>query len=96
MLRVDTWFATDREEPMGRISAAEGKHMNRYLPNLLLLTFVLSILLLPLDSYAYIDPNTGGWLFQLLFPVLVAIGIAWNFLKTKIRAFLGWISRRSE
>jgi hypothetical protein len=41
-------------------------------------------LLLPADCYAYIDPNMGGWLFQMLFPVLVAIGGAWIVLRQRI------------
>ena len=45
---------------------------------------VLLALATPLDCYAYIDPNAGGWLFQLLFPVLVAIGAAWVALRQKI------------
>jgi hypothetical protein len=33
---------------------------------------------------AYIDPNAGGWLFQMLFPVFVAIGGVWIVLRKKL------------
>jgi hypothetical protein len=35
--------------------------------------------------YAYIDPNAGGWLSQILFPVLVAIGAAWAYGKATLQ-----------
>jgi hypothetical protein len=37
-------------------------------------------------SVGYIDPNAGGWLFQMLFPVFVAIGGAWLVLRRKVGA----------
>jgi hypothetical protein len=52
--------------------------------------------MVPPDAYAYIDPNTGGWLFQLIFPVIVAIGIGWNFLRNRMRAALDWVLRRTK
>jgi hypothetical protein len=54
------------------------------------------ILAVPLDCYAYIDPNIGGWLFQLLFPVLLAIGGAWVVLRQRIRAFWAQLFRRNS
>ena len=36
---------------------------------------------------AYIDPNAGGWIFQLIFPVFVAIGGAWLVLRRKVAGF---------
>ncbi|HTL69016.1 MAG TPA: hypothetical protein VL200_15230 [Lacunisphaera sp.] len=39
---------------------------------------------------AYLDPNVGGWLFQLIFPVLVAIG---GFGMVLRRRILGLWSR---
>ena len=38
------------------------------------------------SCFAYIDPNAGGWLFQLLFPVFIAIAGAWLTLRTKVHA----------
>jgi hypothetical protein len=35
-------------------------------------------------AYAYIDPNSAGALYQLLFPLLVAIGSAFAFLRRTI------------
>ena len=55
---------------------------------------VLFALATPLDCYAYIDPNAGGWLFQLLFPVLVAIGAGWVFLRQKIGKLWDRLVRR--
>lgn len=42
------------------------------------------------DAQAYIDPNAGGLLYQILFPVIVAIGAAWAGLRHK---FAYWWSR---
>ena len=40
---------------------------------------------LPLRAaYAYIDPNSAGALYQFLFPVLIAIGSAFAFLRRTI------------
>lgn len=40
---------------------------------------------LPLrPAYAYIDPNSAGALYQFLFPLLVAIGSAFAFLRRTI------------
>lgn len=39
----------------------------------------------PAYAYAYVDPNTGGWLYQILFPLLVAIAGAWAVLRQKLR-----------
>ncbi|MGA7540205.1 MAG: hypothetical protein WBW93_15725 [Steroidobacteraceae bacterium] len=35
-------------------------------------------------AYAYIDPNSAGALYQILFPLLIAIGSAFAFLRRKI------------
>lgn len=40
---------------------------------------------LPLSpAYAYIDPNSAGALYQFLFPLLIAIGSAFAFLRRTI------------
>jgi uncharacterized protein (DUF58 family) len=36
------------------------------------------------SAYAYIDPNSAGALYQFLFPLLVAIGSAFAFLRRTI------------
>ena len=47
-------------------------------------------------SFAYIDPNAGGWLFQLLFPVFVTIGGVWMVLRKKAGSLRQrWIDRKS-
>lgn len=38
----------------------------------------------PTICFAYIDPNAGGWLFQLLFPVFVALGATWLMFKSHL------------
>jgi hypothetical protein len=50
-----------------------------WLQRLPLLTMLWLILADP--AYAYIDPNAGGMLFQLLAPVLAAIVGGWLFLR---------------
>lgn len=62
------------------------------------LAFAVLITLAPLHvAQAYVDPNSAGPLYQLLFPLLVAIGAAmaagkralrrlWNRVAARIRA----------
>lgn len=50
-----------------------------------MITVVALLACMPLRSaYAYIDPNSAGALYQFLFPVLIAIGSAFAFLRRTI------------
>lgn len=56
----------------------------------LLLVFLLIGLGLTAPAHAYIDPNAGGMLFQLLAPLFAAVIGVWLFLK---RAIKDWLQR---
>lgn len=49
----------------------------------------MALLLLPTSAFAYIDPNAGGLLYQILFPVIVAIGALWAGFRHKL-SYLWW------
>lgn len=50
-----------------------------------MIALVALLVCLPLrPAYAYIDPNSAGALYQFLFPLLVAIGSAFAFLRRTI------------
>jgi hypothetical protein len=49
-----------------------------------------SVLMLPAAAWAYVDPNAGGLLLQLLAPLLAAIAGGWLFLR---RAIADWCRR---
>lgn len=34
-----------------------------------------------LDCHAYIDPNAGGLLYQILLPIIVAVVAGWRYLR---------------
>ncbi len=46
------------------------------------------------EAHAYIDPNLGGWLYQLLLPLLIAIAGAWAVLRHKISEFFSACAKR--
>lgn len=52
-----------------------------HLPSLAAWLALLALLLHPVAAWAYIDPNAGGMLFQLLAPLFAAIVGAWLFLR---------------
>lgn len=37
------------------------------------------------SCYAYVDPNTGSWLYNLIFPVGVAVAAGWQTIKHGLR-----------
>ncbi|HET7197126.1 MAG TPA: hypothetical protein VFI86_00545 [Burkholderiales bacterium] len=45
-------------------------------------------------AYAYIDPNAGGWLYQMLFPLLIALAGAFAVLREKVRAYLSALAEK--
>ena len=57
------------------------------LNNPMKLAFLIAIYLVlsTTIALAYVDPNTGGYIFQLLYPVFMAIGIGSYFLKNQIK-----------
>jgi len=59
------------------------------------MVFTLSLLLLiPLPAMAYVDPNTGNIIFQILFPIVTVVGTGYLILKNVIRRKLGSLKRR--
>lgn len=63
----------------------------------LIFFITIYILLITNKAQAYVDPNTGGYIFQLFYPIFVAIGIGYFFLKNQIkklcRSFLNLIRK---
>lgn len=47
-------------------------------------TVCISAILAASDCYAYLDPSAGGWLYQMIFPVIVALSGVWLFLQRHI------------
>ncbi len=55
-----------------------------------------SVWLFPIECYAYVDPNAAGWLFQFLFPLLVAVCGVWAIFRQRIRALWHRLFRRGD
>lgn len=41
------------------------------------------------EAYAYVDPGTGGYLFQVLFLAFSAVVAVWAFFRSKVEAAAG-------
>jgi hypothetical protein len=45
-------------------------------------------------AFAYVDPNSAGVLYQFLFPVVVAVGLAWRWVKQMAKDVWSRITRK--
>ncbi len=63
-------------------------------PRYLFSALALVLLVMPASAFAYIDPNAGGMLFQLLAPVFAAVVGAWLFMRRWIAAAARRLWRR--
>jgi len=53
------------------------------------------IMLVPSVGFAYVDPNTSSTiLFRLLFPMFVAMGAIWIYLKKKLVELVSSLVRK--
>ena len=61
---------------------------------------VLAALLQPRAAHAYIDPNAGGWLFQMLMPVFTVVAAGWlllrRWLAQQLRRLLNLLARAGD
>lgn len=55
----------------------------------LVVVFLSTIAVTP--AQAYIDPNTGGMLFQLLFPLFAVLLAFWAFVRNRLADAWRWI-----
>ena len=68
--------------------------MTPEIPTRVALYVLLALVLQPSSAFAYIDPNTGGLLFQLLAPIFAGILGAWVFMRKAIGEFVKGIWRK--
>lgn len=61
---------------------------------LAIITVCYICLTIPSNSFAYIDPNTGGYIFQLLFPIISAIGAVVIFFRNGLKRMIDIFLRR--
>lgn len=54
----------------------------------------LLLVLFPLNSYAYIDPNAGGIIFQFLFPIVAGLGALLTVFRKRLSSFFSRILNR--
>lgn len=52
------------------------------------ITFIFAIMIIMLianPAHAYVDPNTGGYVFQILFPILSGIAAIFLFFRDQAK-----------
>jgi hypothetical protein len=81
----------DSSTPAGYKS--DGKEIKRVMLVLLVIYFAISN---ASEAFAYVDPNTGGYVFQLVFPIISIIGFAYLFFKRQIKLLFAGISSFSK
>ena len=50
----------------------------------------------PRDAFAYIDPNAPGILYQILFPLIVALTVGWRWIRNLCVSTWKRITRNRE
>jgi hypothetical protein len=48
------------------------------------------------EAQAYIDPNSAGLLYQIFFPVILAVTLAWRWIKEMFKQLWVKVTRKAE
>lgn len=54
----------------------------------------ITLLAVTPTAYAYLDPNSGGAIYQAFLPILLAVVGAWHWLRESLRKFIQWVKAR--
>ncbi len=57
---------------------------------------VVATIAIPRDAHAYVDPNSAGLLYQILFPLMVAATLAWRWIKETVAWLWNRIRRSTD
>jgi hypothetical protein len=60
------------------------------------LVVLASVVAIPRDALAYVDPNSAGVLYQIFFPLFVVVVMAWRWIKGTTAWFWRRITRRTD
>lgn len=69
------------------------KHATRWLTAWLVLAFLFGT---AGECQAYVDPNAGGWLYQLILPLLIVLGALATLIKRFFLVLWNKLFRRSR
>lgn len=58
--------------------------------------FGLWAIAIPATAFAYLDPNSAGLLYQIFFPLVVAVTLAWRWIKDTASSIWLRLRRRSD
>jgi hypothetical protein len=58
------------------------------------LCLAVSALLAARDAHAYVDPNSAGLLYQIFFPIVLALTLAWRWIKETCRQLWFKVTRK--
>ena len=74
------------------------KSMYKFRQNkIIFITFGLFLLMFPQVSYAYLDPGTGSYIFQIILAAFVGAAYMIKIYWTKVKAFfVNLFSKRSQ
>jgi hypothetical protein len=62
----------------------------------LVILVLIAAIFVPRDALAYVDPNSAGILYQILFPLFVVAVMAWRWIKEATISFWKRIMRRTD
>jgi hypothetical protein len=48
------------------------------------------------QAHAYIDPNSAGLLYQIFFPIILAVTLAWRWIKETFKQLWLKVTRKAE
>jgi hypothetical protein len=60
------------------------------------IALMVAIIVLPRDARAYVDPNSAGLIYQIFFPLLVAVALAWRWIKDSAARLWNRIRRSTD
>jgi hypothetical protein len=68
--------------------------MKTKLPLTSVILIALGALTVASEARAYVDPNSAGLLYQIFFPIVVAVGLGWRWIKETARQLWSKITRK--